>query len=71
MSQAGRSFRVANGTPVENFGQMAAHFKDVEGRKCGIPFQVVAVVNPLVSVSRMVAAGCRGVFQPDNGGDCP
>ena len=67
MPREGRSFRAANGTPIDNFGQMLAHFNDGEGRQCGIPFQVAAVVNPLVSVSRMVAAGCRVVFQPDKG----
>ena len=67
MSREGRSFRAANGTPIENFGQMIAHFQDADGRRCGIPFQVAAVVNPLVSVSRMVAAGCRVTFQSDKG----
>ena len=67
MSREGRPLRAANVAPIENFGQMIAHFKDGEGRKCGIPFQVAAVVNPLVVVSRMVAAGCRVVFQPDKG----
>ena len=56
MSIEGRTFRAANGSPVENFGQMIARFRVAAGRTCGIPFQVAAVVNPLVSVSRVAAA---------------
>ena len=67
MSREGRSFRAANGTPIGNFGQMIVHFKDADGRKCGIPFQVAAVANPLVGVPRMAAAGCHTSFQPDKG----
>ena len=63
----GRAFRAANGSPIENFGQMIAHFRDADGRSCGIPFQVAAVVNPLVSVSRMTAAGCKVTFGKDDG----
>ena len=67
MSREGRTFRAANGSPIENYGQMIAHFHDANGRACGIPFQVAAVVNPLVSVARMTAAGCQVRFGPNGG----
>ena len=68
MSRAGRSYQAANGSPILNLGQMVADFQDVEGRKCGIPFQVAAVNRPLISVSRLAAAGCRVSFH-ENGGE--
>ena len=46
---------------------MIAHFHDASGRVCGIPFQVAAVANPLVSVARMTAAGCQVSFGSDGG----
>ena len=68
MSRAGRAYPAANGSPILNLGQMVAYFQDVEGRKCGIPFQVAAVNRPLNSVSRLAAAGCRVSFH-ENGGE--
>ena len=67
MSRAGRNYRAANGSPIPNLGQMIAHFRDGEGRACGIPFQVAEVERPLISVSRMAAAGCRVSFQENTG----
>ena len=46
MSRAGRSYRAANGSPIPNLEQLVAHFRDAEGRACGIPFQVAAVERP-------------------------
>ena len=67
MSRAGRNYRAANGSPIPNLGQTVAHFKDGDGRACGIPFQVAAVERPLISVSRMAQAGCRVSFQEHEG----
>ena len=38
---------------------MTAHFRDADGRACGIPFQVAKVERPLISVSRLASAGCQ------------
>ena len=46
MSREGRCYRAANGSPIENLGQMVVRFKDEGGRQCGIPCQVVAVGRP-------------------------
>ena len=67
MSRAGRCYRAANGTPIPNLGQTVAHFRDEEGRARGIPFQVARVERPLLSVSRLAAAGCRVTFQENSG----
>ena len=50
MSRAGRCYRAANGSPIPNLGQLLAHFRDENGKACGIPFQVAAVERPLISV---------------------
>ena len=63
MSREGRSYRAANGSPMANLGQMTAHFRDADGRACGIPFQVAKVERPLISVSRLASAGCRVTFK--------
>ena len=67
MSREGRCYRAANGSPIENLGQMVVRFKDEGGRQCGIPFQVAAVDRPLISVSLLVAAGCRVTFHEGEG----
>ena len=67
MSRAGRKYRAANGSPIPNLGQTVAYFRDAGGRACGIPFQVAQVDRPLVSVSRLAAAGCKVSFQEDTG----
>ena len=67
MSRAGRCYRAANGSPIPNLGQLLAHFRDENGKACGIPFQVAAVERPLISVSRMAAAGCKVTFMEDYG----
>ena len=67
MSREGRRYRAANGSPIPNLGQTLAHFWDANGAVCGIPFQVAQVERPLISVSRMAAAGCRVSFEGDTG----
>ena len=67
MSREGRRYRAANGSPIPNLGQTLAHFWDADGAVCGIPFQVAQVERPLISVSRMAAAGCRVSFEGDAG----
>ena len=63
MSREGRSYRAANGSPIANLGQMTAHFRDADGRACGIPFQVAKVERPPISVSRLASAGCQVTFK--------
>ena len=67
MSRAGRSYRAANGSAIPNLGQTVAHFRDPDGRLCGIPFQIAQVERPLIGVSRLTAAGCQVTFQGDVG----
>ena len=67
MSRAGRSYRAASGSPIPNLGQTIAHFRDADGRACGIPFQVAKVERPLVSVALLTAAGCQVSFQEGSG----
>ena len=57
MSKAGLKYRAANGSPIDNLGQVMAIFSDAKGRQCGLPFQVADVERPLISVSRLAAAG--------------
>ena len=66
-SRAGRKYRAANGSPIPNLGQTVAHFRDPEGRMCGIPFQVAPVERPLLSVARMTEAGCTVSFGNNSG----
>ena len=67
MSRAGQNYRAANGSPIPNLGQAMVHFRDAQDRACGIPFQIAAVERPLLSVSRMAAAGCDVVFTGSTG----
>ena len=67
MSRAGQKYRAANGSPIENMGQVMALFGDALGRKCGLPFQVAAVERPLVSVTRLVDAGHDVTFTKKGG----
>ena len=67
MSRAGLKYRAANGSPIENMGQVMALFDDSSGRRCGLPFQVAAVERPLVSVTRLTEAGHSVTFTKDGG----
>ena len=67
MSQAGRSYRAANGAPIENKGQTMALFSDVLGRPCGMPFQIASVERPLISVTQLGDSG-HEVKLEKNGG---
>jgi hypothetical protein len=58
-SRAGRGYRAANGTGIKNLGQVLVSFSTAEGHKCGIPFQVAEVEQPLLSVAHLTAAGNR------------
>jgi hypothetical protein len=58
-SRAGRGYRAANGTRIENLGQMQVPFGTAEGHRCKIPFQVADVEQPLISVAHLTAAGNR------------
>ena len=67
MSREGRRYRAANGSPIPNLGQTIVHFQDGDGQTCGLPFQVAEVDRPLISVSRLAAAGCKVTFLEDRG----
>ena len=58
-SRAGRGYRAANGTRIENLGQTHVPFSTTEGHRCKIPFQVADVEQPLISVAHLTAAGNR------------
>ena len=70
MSRAGRRYRAADGSPIPDLGQTLAQFGDADGAVCGIPFQVAQVERPLISVSRMAAAGCRVSFEATRARSC-
>jgi hypothetical protein len=58
-SRAGRSYRAANGTGIDNLGQVSVAFGTDAGHRCKIPFQVANVEQPLLSVAHLTAAGNR------------
>ena len=58
-SRAGRGYRAANGTRIDNLGQVQVPFGTAEGHTCKIPFQVADVEQPLMSVAHLTAAGNR------------
>ena len=68
MSHEGRRYRAASGSPIPNLGQPIVHFQDGDGQLCGLPFQVAEVGRPLISVSRLAAAGCNATLLEDRGG---
>ena len=45
MSRAGRKYRAANGTRIQNLGQTSVSFKTSEGHHCGMPFQIADAGN--------------------------
>ena len=57
MSQAGRTYRAANGSPIKNHGQVRVPFESFEGHKCSLPFQVADVEHALLSVGHLAATG--------------
>ena len=57
MSEAGASYRVANGHRVPNIGQQAVHFCTDEGQAAGMMFQTLDIERPLISASQLVAVG--------------
>ena len=67
MSQAGRSYRAANGAAIPNLGETTLAFRDPEGRPCGLGFQVAQVERPLVAVSQLADSGHEVVFRQDGG----
>ena len=67
MSQAGQTYRAANGAAIANFGKTVFSFNTANGTKCVMPFQVADVEKPLVSVARMTDAGNRVVFEKGGG----
>ena len=67
MSRAGRKHRAANGTRIQNLGQMSVVSTTPEGHKCGMPFQVAEVERPLIAVSQLAAAGNRVELGKDGG----
>jgi hypothetical protein len=58
-SRAGRGYRAANGTGIKNLGVVSVPFATAEGHRCGIPFQVAEVEQPLLSVAHLTSAGNR------------
>ena len=67
MSQAGGSYRVANGQRVPNIGQQAVHFETDEGQAAGMMFQTAEIERPLISASQLAASGNSVVFNQQGG----
>ena len=67
MSRTGRTYRGANGAPIANFGKVTVEFRDADGVKCGMHFQVADVERPLVSAAKLADAGNRVVLERGGG----
>ena len=61
-SKRGVVYEVANGERIPNLGQKSFHGVTAEGHRRGLTAQVCDVNKPLLSVTRLVAAGNTVVF---------
>ena len=64
-SRRGVKYEVANGHQIPNLGEKKFEGVTDLGLKRGITAQVCSVNKPLLSVSKLVKAGHRVVFEPD------
>ena len=67
MSQAGGSYRVANGQRVPNVGQQKVQFTLDDGQPANILFQIAEIERPLISASALAANGNSVVFNRKGG----
>ena len=67
MSQAGGSYRVANGQRVPNVGQQKVQFTLDDGQPANILFQIAEIERPLISASALAANGNSVVFNHKGG----
>ena len=64
-NKRGVMYEVANGVRIPNLGEKVFHgYTDGEGIKRGVKAQVCEVNKALLSVSKLVQAGNRVVFDP-------
>ena len=66
-SKRGVTYEVANGKRIPNLGEKQFVAHTAEGLAKGITCQVCDVNRPLLSVSKIVAAGHRVTFGPEGG----
>ena len=65
-SKRGLHYVAADGTRIPNLGQQLVRFMTLDGTWCEVMFQVAGIHKPLVSVSKLIEAGYRVVFDTDN-----
>ena len=65
-SKKGLHYVAADGTRIPNLGQQMIRFMTLDGTWCEWVFQVAGIHKPLVSVSKLIEAGYRVVFDEDN-----
>ena len=61
-SRAGRSFIAANGSKIQNLGQVGLRMRNGQGPVFRSMFQIADVTRPLYSVGRICDAGCTVTF---------
>ena len=65
-SKRGLHYVAADGTRIPNMGQQIVRFMTQDGTWCEWIFQVAGIHKPLVSVSKLIEAGYRVVFDEEN-----
>ena len=65
-SKRGLHYVAADGTRIPNLGQQLVRFMTIDGTWCELMFQIAGIHKPLVSVSKLIEAGYRVVFDDDN-----
>ena len=65
-SKRGLHYVAADGTRIPNLGQQLVRFMTLDGTWCEFMFQVAGIHKPLVSVSKLLKAGYRVVFDEEN-----
>ena len=66
-SKRGMNYRVANGAPIPNRGETVLRGVTDDGTPLGFTAQITDVTKTLCSVSKMVSAGNRVVFDDAEG----
>ena len=65
-SKRGLHYVAADGTRIPNLGQQIVRFMTQDGTWCEWIFQVAGIHKPLVSVSKLIEAGYRVIFDEQN-----
>ena len=64
---AGMEYVTADGSKLLNIGEKKVNGLSTEGRNVDIKFQVASISQPLISVAKLTAAGCRVDFGKESG----